>query len=156
VILTASVVLIAQQQRQTAAAYEQLKRASQEKEEQQGRAEDAVQALANDLEKHRPHIQELLRARRLDPQDEDWLRSRLELHDKLVRVNSSQPRLRKQIAEACRWLGYIEIKLGQLDQAEEFYRSVSRLLEAGKTRFPDEPDYPRDLARIHNDLGALL
>jgi tetratricopeptide (TPR) repeat protein len=80
----------------------------------------------------------------------------LTISDKLCAVPRVQPADRQMLGSALSHLGSVLDRLGRAEEAEQSHRKALAVREQLAVDNPDVPDFGKQLAASHCDLGALL
>jgi serine/threonine protein kinase/tetratricopeptide (TPR) repeat protein len=96
---------------------------------------------------HEPHMEQIRR---------ELLQKAAMFYEGFLRERGDDPHLRWQTARTQKNLGDIQEMLGNLDQAEQRYRTAVTMFVELRDSAPDDVRIKRDLAATQNNLGLLL
>jgi serine/threonine-protein kinase len=92
----------------------------------------------------------------LQPQQKQFLEQALAYYRQATERTPVDEREARRQGLAFRRMGFLQERLGFLEPAELSYRAAIKQWEQLAAEHPQVPEYRRELARSHNDLGIVL
>jgi serine/threonine protein kinase/predicted Zn-dependent protease len=125
-------------------------------EQQRDRAEESFRLTLSVVEKYLNNVGESpeLKAVGLEQLRQRLLETAREFYERFTHERSGDPRLRADLGDAYRRLGFISAELGEKEKAIELYGRMQGVFAGLVRDHPENPKYVAELARSHHNLAT--
>jgi serine/threonine-protein kinase len=149
--LAVGLAAVERERRQTASERDQKEQALAAENQARERAMAALRSLTDEV------VQEqLARRTQLTEEERAFLHRVLQQYEDFAALQGDDAASRAIRAEGYHRVGWIRLRLGELEGAEAAYRDALALQKQLAADFPTRPDFHQQLAQIHNNLCVLL
>jgi serine/threonine-protein kinase len=148
--LAIGVVALEQERVRTDRALKAESRAREAEKQARDRAMAALRAMTDEVENL------MARGTTLTEENKEFLRKIIRHFESFAGLNSDDADSRSIRAEGSYRVGLMRYRLGELKEAETAFADALAIRKQLAADFPARPEFRRDLAASHNNLGKLL